>query len=67
MSGRHQNPWKECHIQQMNTDDVLLARRKSGGGAVYQDLGKTTLSSLIYDRQLMFFISHSCAQGRTTS
>lgn len=37
--GRHQNPWKECHLKEMQNDSVLLSRRKSGGGAVYQDLG----------------------------
>ena len=33
---RFQNPWKECHLQRMEQDGVVLARRKSGGGAVYQ-------------------------------
>ncbi len=34
--GRHQNPFKECHLQAMEQDNVVLARRYSGGGAVYQ-------------------------------
>lgn len=33
--GKHQNPWKECHVQKLEQDGVVLARRKSGGGAVY--------------------------------
>ena len=33
--GRHQNPWKECHIDRMNEDGVTMVRRKSGGGTVY--------------------------------
>lgn len=37
--GRHQNPWKECHLQKMSQDGVSLVRRKTGGGTVYQDLG----------------------------
>jgi len=39
--GKHQNPWLECHLKRMEEDNVVLARRYSGGGAVYQDLGNT--------------------------
>jgi lipoate-protein ligase A len=39
--GKHQNPYKECYIQKMEADNIALCRRKSGGGAVYQDLGNT--------------------------
>lgn len=37
--GRHQNPYKECDISKIKSYNVSLVRRKSGGGAVYQDLG----------------------------
>lgn len=37
--GRHQNPWKECILSKLEEDGVALSRRKSGGGAVFQDLG----------------------------
>ncbi|PRP85977.1 hypothetical protein PROFUN_06099 [Planoprotostelium fungivorum] len=40
------NPWKECHLQKMKEDNVTLARRYSGGGAVYQDLGNTCFTFL---------------------
>jgi lipoate-protein ligase A len=52
--GRHQNPFKECHLQKMEENNVVLARRYSGGGAVYQDLGNTNFtffsSSDLYDK-----------------
>ena len=44
--GKHQNPWKECYLDRIERDGVVLARRKSGGGAVYQDLGNTCFSFL---------------------
>lgn len=37
--GRAQNPWKECNTRRMAEDGIKLARRSSGGGAVFHDLG----------------------------
>lgn len=37
--GRHQNPWKECVLAKMEEENVAIARRRSGGGAVFQDPG----------------------------
>lgn len=37
--GRHQNPWTECNIREVLKSNVKLARRRSGGGTVYHDLG----------------------------
>ncbi len=54
--GRSQNPWSECNLAKMEQDGVLLARRTSGGGAVFHDLGNTCFTFLSpregYDRSV---------------
>lgn len=44
--GRFQNPWTECNTQKMEEDKIILARRQSGGGAVFHDLGNTNFTFL---------------------
>ena len=42
--GRHQNPWIECNMPFMKSQNIPLVRRQSGGGTVYHDLGNTCIS-----------------------
>ncbi|OBT14798.1 lipoate--protein ligase [Vibrio sp. UCD-FRSSP16_10] len=42
--GQAQNPWKECNTLKMEQDGIKLARRQSGGGAVFHDLGNTNFT-----------------------
>ena len=43
--GRHQNPYLECNVWKVaSSNNVSLARRKSGGGTVYHDEGNLNCS-----------------------
>ena len=53
--GRHQNPFAETNVSQLLKNGVELARRNSGGGTVYHDLGNLNCSFFMprvrYDRK----------------
>ena len=64
--GRNQNALKECRAQLLEADNGFLARRTTGGGAVYHDLGNLNFTFLaspeLYDLEKQLLVVERACQ-----
>ena len=69
MLGKHQNPWRECNVKLLEKEQGKLARRTTGGGAIYCDEGSLLFSFILpkkyydVDRQLQVILDACLSLG----
>ncbi len=58
--GKNQNPWQECHVPRVLRSGMVVARRISGGGAVYHDEGNLNyaffMPRTLYDAEAIYAV-----------
>ncbi|MCX7007352.1 MAG: lipoate--protein ligase family protein [Kiritimatiellaeota bacterium] len=56
--GKNQNPWREINLPALRTEELVLARRCSGGGTVFHDAGNLNYALALprdtYDQDQVF-------------